>query len=119
LELIEECFERVLSFAIITATPNELCAELQRGTGIIKTARLVGTGVSAVQRIKRELGQRFDYGAMRGRFVREFASSRPPLAARRYPKREMRASILWLKRRMSCVFWMRCGGGLKMKPTLS
>ena len=30
-------------------------AELSRGTGIIKTARLCGTGVSAVQRIKREL----------------------------------------------------------------
>jgi DNA invertase Pin-like site-specific DNA recombinase len=29
--------------------------ELQKGTGIIKTARLCGTGVSAVQRIKREL----------------------------------------------------------------
>jgi len=28
-------------------------AELQKGTGIIKTARLCGTGVSAVQRIKR------------------------------------------------------------------
>jgi DNA invertase Pin-like site-specific DNA recombinase len=27
--------------------------ELQKGTGIIKTARLCGTGVSAVQRIKR------------------------------------------------------------------
>ena len=30
-------------------------AELDKGTGIIKTARLVGTGVSAVQRIKREM----------------------------------------------------------------
>jgi len=30
-------------------------AELQKGTGIIKTARLCGTGVSAVQRIKRSL----------------------------------------------------------------
>ena len=30
-------------------------AELARGTGILKTARLCGTGVSAVQRIKREL----------------------------------------------------------------
>src|SRR6516165_2311801 len=30
-------------------------AELVRGTGILKTARLCGTGVSAVQRIKREL----------------------------------------------------------------
>ena len=29
--------------------------ELARGIGIIKTARLSGTGVSAVQRIKREL----------------------------------------------------------------
>lgn len=29
-------------------------AELARGTGIMKTARLCGTGVSAVQRIKRE-----------------------------------------------------------------
>ena len=29
-----------------------ICAELQKGTGIIKTARLCGTGVSAVQRIK-------------------------------------------------------------------
>jgi DNA invertase Pin-like site-specific DNA recombinase len=30
-------------------------AELAKGTGIIKTARLVGTGVSAVQRVKREI----------------------------------------------------------------
>jgi DNA invertase Pin-like site-specific DNA recombinase len=30
-------------------------AELSKGTGIIKTARLCGTGVSAVQRIKREM----------------------------------------------------------------
>jgi DNA invertase Pin-like site-specific DNA recombinase len=30
-------------------------AELARGTGIVKTARLCGTGVSAVQRIKRRL----------------------------------------------------------------
>jgi DNA invertase Pin-like site-specific DNA recombinase len=30
-------------------------AELARGTGILKTARLCGTGVSAVQRIKRKL----------------------------------------------------------------
>ena len=30
-------------------------AELARGTGILKTARLCGTGVSAVQRVKREL----------------------------------------------------------------
>jgi hypothetical protein len=30
-------------------------AELVRGTGILKTARLCGTGVSAVQRIKRTL----------------------------------------------------------------
>jgi DNA invertase Pin-like site-specific DNA recombinase len=30
-------------------------AELGKGTGIIKTARLCGTGVSAVQRIKREM----------------------------------------------------------------
>ena len=30
-------------------------AELARGTGIVKTARLVGTGVSVVQRIKREM----------------------------------------------------------------
>ena len=29
--------------------------ELARGTGILKTALLCGTGVSAVQRIKREL----------------------------------------------------------------
>jgi hypothetical protein len=31
-------------------------AELARGTGIIKTARLVGCGVSAVQRIKADIG---------------------------------------------------------------
>jgi len=30
-------------------------AELRKGTGIIKTARLCGTGVSAVQRIKQEM----------------------------------------------------------------
>jgi DNA invertase Pin-like site-specific DNA recombinase len=29
--------------------------ELQKGTGVVKTARLCGTGVSAVQRIKREM----------------------------------------------------------------
>jgi DNA invertase Pin-like site-specific DNA recombinase len=29
-------------------------AELAKGTGILKTARIVGTGVSVVQRIKRE-----------------------------------------------------------------
>jgi DNA invertase Pin-like site-specific DNA recombinase len=31
-------------------------AELARGTGILKTARLVGTGVSVVQRVKAEMG---------------------------------------------------------------
>jgi hypothetical protein len=31
---------------------EQIRAELQKGTGILKTARLVGTGVSAVQRIK-------------------------------------------------------------------
>jgi hypothetical protein len=31
---------------------EEIRAELQKGTGILKTARLCGTGVSAVQRIK-------------------------------------------------------------------
>jgi DNA invertase Pin-like site-specific DNA recombinase len=34
---------------------EQIRAELQKGTGIIKTARLCGTGVSAVQRIKREM----------------------------------------------------------------
>ena len=33
---------------------EQIRAELAKGTGIIKTARLCGTGVSAVQRIKRE-----------------------------------------------------------------
>jgi DNA invertase Pin-like site-specific DNA recombinase len=33
---------------------EKIRAELAKGTGIIKTARLCGTGVSAVQRIKRE-----------------------------------------------------------------
>jgi DNA invertase Pin-like site-specific DNA recombinase len=33
---------------------EQIRAELQKGTGIIKTARLCGTGVSAVQRIRRE-----------------------------------------------------------------
>ena len=32
-------------------------AELEKGTGIIKTARLCGTGVSAVQRIKAMMKQ--------------------------------------------------------------
>ena len=34
---------------------EQIRAELQKGTGIIKTARLCGTGVSAVQRIKLEM----------------------------------------------------------------
>src|SRR5262249_28959503 len=34
---------------------EQIRAELANGTGIIKTARFVGTGVSAVQRIKREM----------------------------------------------------------------
>jgi DNA invertase Pin-like site-specific DNA recombinase len=34
---------------------EQICSELQKGTGIVKTARLCGTGVSAVQRIKREM----------------------------------------------------------------
>src|SRR5215813_8025443 len=34
---------------------EQIRAELQKGTGIIKTARVCGTGVSAVQRIKREM----------------------------------------------------------------
>jgi DNA invertase Pin-like site-specific DNA recombinase len=33
---------------------EEIRAELAKGTGILKTARLCGTGTSAVQRIKRE-----------------------------------------------------------------
>jgi hypothetical protein len=33
-------------------------AELARGTGIVKTARLVGTGVSAVQRVKAAMALR-------------------------------------------------------------
>jgi DNA invertase Pin-like site-specific DNA recombinase len=37
------------------AKVDAIKAELARGTGIIKTARLVGTGVSAVQRIKKAL----------------------------------------------------------------
>ena len=31
--------------------------ELAKGTGILKTARLVGLGSSAVQRIKREMAE--------------------------------------------------------------
>jgi DNA invertase Pin-like site-specific DNA recombinase len=34
---------------------EQIRRELQNGTGILKTARLTGTGVSTVQRIKREL----------------------------------------------------------------
>ena len=34
---------------------EQIRAELQKGTGILKTARLTGTGVSTVQRIKQEL----------------------------------------------------------------
>ena len=33
---------------------EQIRTEFQKGTGIIKTARLCGRGVSAVQRIKRE-----------------------------------------------------------------
>jgi DNA invertase Pin-like site-specific DNA recombinase len=40
---------------ISQAKVEAIRAELARGTGILKTARLCGTGVSAVQRIKREL----------------------------------------------------------------
>jgi len=32
----------------------QIRAELQKGTGIVKTARLTGSGVATVQRIKRE-----------------------------------------------------------------
>jgi DNA invertase Pin-like site-specific DNA recombinase len=34
---------------------EQIRADLARATGILKTARLCGTGVSAVQRIKREM----------------------------------------------------------------
>jgi DNA invertase Pin-like site-specific DNA recombinase len=34
---------------------EKIRAELARETGIVKTARLCGTGVSAVQRIKRQM----------------------------------------------------------------
>ena len=34
---------------------QQIRAELQKGTGILKTARLTGAGVATVQRIKREL----------------------------------------------------------------
>ena len=40
---------------LAAAKVEAIKAELARGTGIIKTARLCGTGVSAVQRIKKEL----------------------------------------------------------------
>jgi DNA invertase Pin-like site-specific DNA recombinase len=33
----------------------QICAELEKGTGIVKTARLVGVGVNLVQRIKHEM----------------------------------------------------------------
>jgi DNA invertase Pin-like site-specific DNA recombinase len=36
---------------------EQIRAELEEGTGIIKTARLCGTGVSAVQRIKAMMKQ--------------------------------------------------------------
>jgi hypothetical protein len=36
---------------------EQIRAELEKGTGIIKTARLCGTGVSAVQRIKAMMKQ--------------------------------------------------------------
>ena len=41
--------------ALSQAKVEAIRAELARGTGILKTARLCGTGVSAVQRIKRAL----------------------------------------------------------------
>ena len=40
---------------LAVAKAEAIRAELARGTGIVKTARLCGTGVSAVQRIKREM----------------------------------------------------------------
>ena len=40
---------------LVQAKVEAVRAELARGTGILKTARLCGTGVSVVQRIKREL----------------------------------------------------------------
>ena len=36
---------------------EQIRAELQKGTGILKTARLTGAGVSTVQRIKQELAR--------------------------------------------------------------
>jgi DNA invertase Pin-like site-specific DNA recombinase len=33
---------------------EEIRTELRKGTGILKTARLIGVGVSTVQRIKQE-----------------------------------------------------------------
>jgi DNA invertase Pin-like site-specific DNA recombinase len=47
---------------------EEIRAELQKRTGILKTARLCGTGVSAVQRIKaviKEAAWFVDTGALR------------------------------------------------------
>ena len=44
---------------------EEIRAELARGTSILKTARLCGTGVSAVQRIKREMTATSTQGANR------------------------------------------------------
>ena len=36
---------------------EQIRAELRKGTGILKTARLTGTGVSTVQRVKQELAR--------------------------------------------------------------
>jgi len=44
--------ERIQSFEKLRHKVEQIRAGLQKGTGILKTARLVGTGVSALQRIK-------------------------------------------------------------------
>jgi hypothetical protein len=49
--------ERIQSFEKLRHKVEQIRAGLQKGTGILKTARLVGTGVSALQRIKATMKQ--------------------------------------------------------------
>jgi len=49
--------ERIQPFEKLRHKVEQIRAGLQKGTGILKTARLVGTGVSALQRIKATMKQ--------------------------------------------------------------
>ena len=49
--------ERIQPFEKLRHKVEQIRAGLQKGTGILKIARLVGTGVSALQRIKATMKQ--------------------------------------------------------------